>query len=66
MNKNSIRKFVDWLESASVDEIREHQQFIAESMKDVRTRDGRADLRLALRLIDEELVARGDLLKAMG
>ena len=65
MNKSSIRKFVDWLENASIDEIREHQQFIAESAKDVRTRDGRADLRLALRLIDEELVERGDLLKAM-
>lgn len=63
MDKETIKAFIAWLEAASLDEIRSHQAFITESMNDVRTPEGRADAKLALRLIDEELLARMDLKK---
>lgn len=58
MNKETIKAFIAWLEEASLEEIRTHQAFIAENLKDVRTPEGRADAKLALRLIDEEILAR--------
>ena len=62
MNKETIKAFIAWLESASIEEINQR-------IKDIRSleetghlsHDGRADLRLARRLIDEELIARLDL-----
>lgn len=58
MNKDTIRAFIGWLDQADLDEIRKHQDFINESLKDVKTREGQADARLAIRLIDEEIISR--------
>ena len=58
MNKEAIKGFIAWLEGAQADEIRAHQAFILASLEDLRTAEGKADTRLALRLIDEELLAR--------
>lgn len=56
MNKEAIKGFIAWLEGAQADEIRAHQAFILTSLEDIRTAEGRD--RMALRLIDEELLAR--------
>ena len=58
MNKEAIKGFIAWLEGAQAGEIRAHQAFILASLEDLRTAEGKADTRLALRLIDEELLAR--------
>ena len=58
MNKEAIKGFIAWLEGAQADEIRAHQAFILASLEEIRTAEGKADVRLALRLIDEELLAR--------
>ncbi len=58
MNKEAIKGFIAWLEGAQAVEIRAHQAFILASLEDIRTAEGKADARLALRLIDEELLAR--------
>lgn len=61
MNKETIKAFIAWLESATLEEMRNRQTFITQHLADIRTPEGRADARLALRLIDEELLARMDL-----
>jgi hypothetical protein len=58
MNKETIMAFVTWLDAASLEEIREHQAFVEANLHSVRTPEGRADAKLALRLIDEEILAR--------
>lgn len=58
MNKEAIRGFIAWLDKATLNEIRERQVAALETQKRVSTREGLADARLALRLIDEELLAR--------
>ena len=58
MNKEAIKGFIVWLEGAQADEIRAHQAFILASLEDLQTAEGKADARLALRLIDEELLSR--------
>lgn len=58
MNKEAIKGFIAWLDGAQADEIRAHQAFILASLEEIRTAEGKADVRLALRLIDEELLAR--------
>lgn len=58
MNKETIKGFIAWLENAQAEEIRAHQVFILASLEDIRTEEGKADARLALRLIDEEILAR--------
>ncbi len=61
MNKETIRIFLHWLEDASDEALLARAALIQGSLPDVSTRDGRADLRLALRLIDEERFARFEL-----
>ena len=60
MNKETIKKFIEWLEHATEQEIEAHRQLILLKKKSV-SRDGMADVRLALRLIDEEVLARIEL-----
>ncbi|MGZ8256918.1 MAG: hypothetical protein ACXWTX_04010 [Gallionella sp.] len=60
MNKETIKAFILWLESSSDDEIEARRQLVLSKMKQV-SRDGMADVRLALRLIDEEVLARIEL-----
>ena len=58
MNKETIKSFIAWLESAGNEEIEKQRQYILAQMKMVSTSEGKADVRLALRLIDEEVLAR--------
>ncbi len=58
MDKAGIKAFMAWLEKASEEEISQHQRFILARAGMIRTREGKADLRLALRLIEEEVMAR--------
>lgn len=60
MNKETIKNFIEWLEHSRDEEIESHRQHILEKKKSV-SRDGMADVRLALRLIDEEVLARIEL-----
>ena len=60
MNKETIKKFIEWLENSSDDEIEAHRQFILGKMKSISS-EGRADVKLSLRLIDEEVLARIEL-----
>ncbi|MDK9702521.1 MAG: hypothetical protein OEL20_05230 [Sulfuritalea sp.] len=64
MDKQTIKGFLAWLDSASEDSILERKKLFLETMKKVGTPEGRSDIRLGLRLIDEELIARLDLSKA--
>jgi hypothetical protein len=56
MNKETIKKFIEWLEKSGDDEIEAHRQYVLKMMKSVSS-EGRADVRLSLRLIDEEVLA---------
>ncbi len=58
MDKTAIKTLIAWLEHSSLEAIREHQAFVLRSMEDIRSPEGRADAKLALRLIDEELLSR--------
>lgn len=59
MDKETIKAFIAWLETAAEEEILQRRE---QALKvQVSTREGKADVRLALRLIDEELIARLDL-----
>ena len=60
MNKETIKKFIEWLESSGNDEIEAHRQYVLKMMKSVSS-EGKADVRLSLRLIDEEVLARIEL-----
>lgn len=60
MNKETIKAFILWLESASDEQIEAQRQYIL-GMRKMVSSDGRADVRLALRLIDEEVLARIEL-----
>lgn len=58
MDKETIKGFISWLENASEEEITAHRDYIMSKEAMIVTREGKADIRLALRLIDEELLAR--------
>lgn len=60
MNRETIKKFIEWLENASDEEIEAHRQYIHKMMKSVSS-EGKSDVRLSLRLIDEEVLARIEL-----
>lgn len=58
MDKEAIKSFLRWLENATQQELQKRQQEILDTYKRVHTREGKSDLNLALRLLDEEIVAR--------
>ena len=58
MDKEAIKNFISWLEEASDEEIERHQSFVEAQAGRVSSREGLADVRLALRLIDEEVLSR--------
>lgn len=60
MNRETIKKFIEWLENSGDEEIEAHRQYILGKMKSISS-DGRSDVRLSLRLIDEEILARIEL-----
>ena len=61
MNKHVVRAFLRWLDTATEAEIDTRRQAFLEALAQFHGQDARADLRLGLRLIEEELVARADL-----
>lgn len=66
MNKETIKSFIIWLENASDEDIADRCRLIMNQQEMIQTREGKADLRLALRLIDEEYLARLDLGRLQG
>ncbi len=67
MNRETIKNFIAWLEQAGDEEIRQRIEEIEQlEQASMLTGEGRSDLRLARRLIDEELIARLDLARASG
>jgi|LNAP01.1.fsa_nt_gb hypothetical protein len=58
MDKAGIKAFMIWLETASEDQLAQHKEFILARAGMITTREGKADLRLALRLLEEEVLAR--------
>ena len=63
MDKETIKAFIAWLESASIEEIEKRRDLFIETSKKVSTSSGRSDIKFGLKLIDEELVARLELAK---
>ena len=61
MKKLVVRGFLRWLETATEQEIEARRREFLEALEHFQGRDARADLRLGLRLIEEEMVARADL-----
>jgi len=61
MNKATIKHFIAWLERAGQDEIIAKRLQFEQTLAEVRSREAKADIRLGLRLIDEEWLARLDL-----
>jgi len=63
MNKEAIKAFIAWLETASEAEIEARRQrcLTVLTQERVSTAQGKADVALALRLIDEECLARLEL-----
>jgi hypothetical protein len=64
MKKLVVRGFLRWLETATDAQIEARRREFLEALERFHGRDARADLRLGLRLIEEELVARADLWRA--
>ncbi|MDO9106426.1 MAG: hypothetical protein Q7U57_15865 [Methylovulum sp.] len=61
MNKLTIKAFIAWLDTATTEQIASKKDEIFRAYECVSSREGKADLRLCLRLIDEELIARLEL-----
>ena len=61
MNKHTIRDLLNWLDAASKEEIESTKKNLMEALDGVSSREVRSDIRLAIRLIDEELLARTEL-----
>jgi hypothetical protein len=61
MNKLVVRGFLRLLETATEQEIEARRQEFLEALERFHGQDARADLRLGLRLIEEEMVARAGL-----
>ena len=57
MNKETLKTFLRWLENASDRELDAKREEIQSNFSRV-SKDGAADLKLALRLLDEEGLAR--------
>ncbi|MGA7980808.1 MAG: hypothetical protein WCA32_11330 [Chromatiaceae bacterium] len=64
MNKLVVRGFLQWLDTATEPEIETRRGEFLAALEHFHGADARADLRLGLRLIEEELVARADLWRA--
>ena len=58
MNKETIRHFISWLDQASEKEIQLRREAALEALDKISSREGKSDIRLVLRLIDEEIISR--------
>lgn len=61
MDKHTIKLFIAWLETASEGELQKRRQEILDARKLISTQEGRESIKLALRLLDEEVLARLEL-----
>lgn len=57
MNKDAIRQILAWLDSATDEEI-ELKQTILKKLLKASASERRSDIRFVLRLIDEEIISR--------
>ena len=64
MNKLVVRGFLQWLDTATAEAIEARRREFLVALEHFQGEDARADLRLGLRLIEEELVARANLWRA--
>ena len=64
MDKETIKAFILWLESASLEEIENRKNEFKDTALAVSSHEAKSDIRLGLRLIDEELIARLELNQA--
>lgn len=58
MDKETIKGFIAWLEGSSKEAILARRDVLREVMGEASSPEARSDVRLALRLVDEELLAR--------
>jgi|UniRef100_E6QW84 hypothetical protein len=58
MDKEAIKNFIYWLENANDEELRIRREEIMLAYQKVSSKEGRADINLAKRLYDEEILAR--------
>jgi type I restriction-modification system DNA methylase subunit len=58
MDKESIKNFINWLEYANDEELRVKREEIMLAFQKVSSKEGRADINLAMRLYDEEIISR--------
>ncbi len=65
MDKTAILNFLAWLEDATAEELEVRRKAIEQAHLRVSTREGKADLNLAARLLDEEVLARLQLNQAV-
>jgi hypothetical protein len=65
MDKATIKLFIAWLDEATEQQLVEKRQEIVRARQHVATPEGKADIKLALRLVDEEVLARLELSKIL-
>ncbi len=65
MNKDFWKCLFYWLETASIDEIRDKQRVVRQMLGQTRDPDFKTDIRRILRFMDEEILARAELAKLM-
>lgn len=58
MDKDVIKRFMEWLDGASLKEIEARRRQFLDTADKVTSPCAKADIRLGLRLIDEEVLAR--------
>lgn len=63
MDKATIKAFIGWLEEAKDQEIEVKREATLAVLARVSSDEVRADVRLALRLIDEEVMARTEVFR---
>jgi len=63
MDKQFLKHFCEWLEQSSTDELLRKQQEVLAARKMITEDEAQATAKVLLRLIDEELVVRSNLLQ---
>ena len=58
MDKEAIKNFINWLEYANDEELRVKREEKMLAFQKVSSKEGRADINLAMRLYDEEIISR--------
>lgn len=58
MNKDTIKSFILWLEQASMAEIEARKKAFQLARLQLSSPEAKSDIKLGLRLIDEEILAR--------